>query len=302
MTRFVCFCVLLFASTVLRTQGQDQPPVNLEDLKSPDLQKQRQAARELATLGAMGKRSEAVLLPLAQALTAEDLEVRRSVAYALSSHIIAMKSAPPFELVSFLEAGLKDEDERVRSCCQNAFAQLGKPALPVLLKQLTCKEPPLRIAAAQILARMGTSGQTYPEAIPALVEALGEKDNDLRYAAVGALGCFVEELQDPPKQLVPVLVRALSDPNQKCREGAAWALASLGKPAVPAVLELLQGKDTALQARAARIFGTMGVLGQHYPELEAPLRLAAQSDAAEVRAAALYAVRALGGFRPRQQP
>jgi HEAT repeat protein len=277
--------------------------VNLEDLKSPDLQKQRQAARELAALGAMGKRSEAVLLPLARVLTAEDLEVRRSVAYALSSHILAMTAAPPFELVSALEAGLKDEDERVRACCRSAFAYLGKPALPALLKQLTCKEPALRITAAQTLQLMGTLGQRHTEAIPALVETLAEKDNEIRYPAVAALGWFAQDLKDPPKQLIPALIRALSDPDQTCREGAASALASLGKPAVPAVLELLQGKDAALQARAATILRrSMGEHGQRYPEVEGPLILAAQSEDPRVCRAAELALHVFNGLRSRRQP
>jgi HEAT repeat protein len=67
-----------------------------------------------------------------------------------------------------------------------------------------------------------------PQAVPALIQALGDSDSAVRAAAAEALGA----IGDP--QAVPALIQALGDSDCDVRRAAAEALGKLGDPqAVP---------------------------------------------------------------------
>jgi HEAT repeat protein len=68
--------------------------------------------------------------------------------------------------------------------------------------------------AAEALKKIGSA------AVPALIEALKDRDGYVRRNAAGALGIIGRDA----KAAVPALNEALNDKNRDVRESAAWAL------------------------------------------------------------------------------
>jgi hypothetical protein len=77
----------------------------------------------------------------------------------------------------------------------------------------------VRAAEALVRQRIGD-----PQAVPALIQALGDSDSDVRRAAAEALG----KLGDP--QAVPALIQALGDSEWDVRRAAAEALGATRRP------------------------------------------------------------------------
>jgi HEAT repeat protein len=71
-----------------------------------------------------------------------------------------------------------------------------------------------------------------------------------------------DELTKRHKDLVPVLVKALSDSDNEVVQSATQALANLGSNAVPALVQVLRSPEPNLRVRAAVALGKMGAYGQ----------------------------------------
>jgi len=102
--------------------------------------------------------------------------------------------------------------------------------------------------AAQKLAVLG------PDAVPALIRALGDDTEDVAQSATEALG-----MVDPPA--VAALAEALKDPDADVRRRAAEALSSIGPAAaavVPALIEALEDSNPGVVRAAAHALGAMG--------------------------------------------
>ena len=76
----------------------------------------------------------------------------------------------------------------------------------------------------QAWAAMGCAAGGFTEAVPALLDLLGDRDWNVREQAMRALG----RLGDA--SVVPVLARLLGDPQEYTRQHAADALADIGGP------------------------------------------------------------------------
>jgi hypothetical protein len=93
-----------------------------------------------------------------------------------------------------------------------------------------------------------------------------------------------------PKELVPALIEALQDKEKRVRQYAASALARVGKDAVGPLLALLKGKDKSQRANAAYVLGHLGAAGQEALPL---LLKALKDEDAAVRVRAAFAVERL---------
>jgi len=135
-------------------------------------------------------------------------------------------------------------NEKVRE----AVVGLGTPAVPALIQALGDSDRNVRRAAAAALGAIGD-----PHAVPALIKALGDRDLYVRRAAAGALGA----IGDP--QAVPALIQALGDSYSDVRRVAAGALGELGDPkAVPALIKALGDWDPYVRRAAAEALGKLG--------------------------------------------
>ncbi len=128
-----------------------------------------------------------------------------------------------------------------------ALGRIGKPAVPALIQALQGKDLELRIFATLALAAMrDEAGLT----VPALIAALNEPTLALRYHVVETLG----RIGPAAAPAVPVL-KAKLEREDYSEEGIFLALERIGKPAVPALVEIFQ----------------QGVRGFLQPESMAPL-------------------------------
>jgi hypothetical protein len=123
-----------------------------------------------------------------------------------------------------------------------AFGAAGAPAVPALIQALGDSDWDVRRAAAEALGDLGD-----PQAIPALIKALGDSDWVVRRASAEALG----KLGDP--QAIPALIKALGDSDWVVRRASAEALGAIGDPqAIPALIQALGDWRSENVRRAAR--------------------------------------------------
>jgi HEAT repeat protein len=86
----------------------------------------------------------------------------------------------------------------------------------------------------------------------ALLEAIGDEDESVRRAAVGALG----RLGPAARDAVPALISTLRDDG--LRDAAADSLVLIGLPAVPALLDAVQNGTSSVRWQAAEALTRIG--------------------------------------------
>jgi HEAT repeat protein len=135
-------------------------------------------------------------------------------------------------------------------------------------EQLKARDPRDREIAAQLLGEIGPPAEA---AVPALVEALQEKDPDVRAMAAEARADIriraaeaLGRIGPAAAAAVPALGEALvQDEVVQGQEGslqweAAWALGQIGAPAVPTLVEVLQDGRARQLRLAAMAVGQIG--------------------------------------------
>ena len=126
-----------------------------------------------------------------------------------------------------------------------------------------------------------------PRAVPALLEALDDRNGDVRAAASRSLGRI------GPEEAIEPLVTAGVE-RRVPRDVAMLALLDVGPSAVPRLLELTQHPEPRVRASSVELVGLLGEAGDA-DELPALLR----DTAAEVRAATAGALGRLGAAAAR---
>jgi HEAT repeat protein len=178
-----------------------------------------------------------------------------------------------------LNKALVNADPRVRLDAADFLKQLDLdtgPAIPVLIALL--RDGKLRARAVPLLGEVGK------RAVPALVEALGDRDEAVKLAAVQALRPNKAEA----REAIPALMGLLGDP--KFRPQDSLTLGSIGKSALPALLKALdKDDDDYLRVGAAMTLGHLGADAEAaLPQLEI---LARGDPSLKVRETATTAVR-----------
>ncbi len=160
-------------------QAAEATPALIQALKQRN---ERVAEWAVLILGEIGPAAKDAVPALIDALKGGDWDMRCYAAEALGRIGPAAKAAVPA-----LEEALKDKkDKNVRFYAAEALARLGLPdrGLPVLIALLKGKSWILRKYAAMALGEIGAPAKA---AIPALREALKDKEADVRNAAAEAL-------------------------------------------------------------------------------------------------------------------
>jgi HEAT repeat protein len=144
-------------------------------------------------------------------------------------------------------AALKEKRQVTRHRAVQTLGAIGKPAVPALIEALKDKDPWIRGGAIGALLSIGPSAEA---AVPALIRVLAEDSDPLRRAAALALG----QIGPGAQEAVPELVKAMRGGKLLLSQYAAVALGKIGpgaKAAVPALREALKGSDPSLAADAA---------------------------------------------------
>lgn len=218
-----------------------------------------------------------------KALKHPDASVRYQAAILLANLGPTAKFA-----VADLRETLKDANGYVRVKAAEALWKIEKtPAtvlLPVLLEALKDKDAQLRAAAAPVIGMLGSKAKT---AVPALIQALKDKDERVRGEAVSALG----EIGPPAKEAAPALLSLVQDDFSFVEPLVVSALGNMGPGVVPA---LLKGLDDASVARRRAAAEALTLLGPQAREaLPGLLRALADKDAS-VRSQSARALGSLG--------
>jgi len=171
------------------------------------------------------------------------------------------------ERISSSLRDLKSKDALVRANAAERLgnsASLGSPeydreqmrkAIPALTAAMKDTDSSVRSAAAMALGNIPGDMRVT---IPALIDALQDKDETVRTNAMRSLGTIGQS----PELAVPALVGGLKrEIPGDARESASEALIKFGpaaKPAVPALIALLNENDLSLDTSVAPVLGAIG--------------------------------------------
>ncbi len=159
----------------------------------------------------------------------------------------------------------------------------GKP-LSEWVTQATHYIPELRREAVRAIAALGPGASS---ALPTLVRATRDENEEVRFWAVTAIGGQGHEA----RSAAPALITVMADDLRRVQEAARHALEALGPVATPVLLPALRSRDPWLRANAAEAIGVVGdTRGRVVPELIALL----VDDSLWVRASGAWALGQIG--------
>jgi HEAT repeat protein len=182
----------------------------------------------------------AAVAQLATAASESDKRVRAKALRALSAFGRQGRAIQGHIRTAVKGASLWDEDEALRSAAAEALIETtpsSRPPIADLLQALNDPEAPIRFSAAQALGERGA--ETLPAVGMLLQKAVSDPDGGVRLEAAMAL----YKIDGREDKILPVLIRALRDPDEVRRWIAADCLGEIGPPAreaLPTLRELLQ--------------------------------------------------------------
>lgn len=206
---------------------------------------------------------------------------------------------------------LKSEDPKQRRMAAEMLGIIGNPgAFPELMEALDDEDAAVRANAAEALGKIRDPG-----AKPALIDRLRDPNDDVRINAAMALGVIGVDEQElniilgmlrkgsqeekgsaavtlgalQKTEAVQPLIDALESCNADVMVSIGWALTTIGKPAVPALIEVLKNADPYTRTFAAYLLGEIG----DAKALPALREIAQKYPVKEVRDAAKEAVEAI---------
>jgi HEAT repeat protein len=148
-----------------------------------------------------------------------------------------------------LLADLTSGEDGRASAAVTALASADAPPIERLSKLLEASDPDQRWWATAALA-----GIDHPQARRGLLQSLADPDLFVRQCA--ALGLR----EQPTEQAIADLLRAMQSPDPMLSRLAADALAAIGEPAAPALIQALRSEVKAgLRVQAARALASAQV-------------------------------------------
>jgi HEAT repeat protein len=156
---------------------------------------------------------------------------------------------------------LKTNDEKELDATISELGKIGEPAIPALIEALRDRNLLVRRSAAGVLEE-----KIGPPAIPALAKALKNSDVRVRRGAAGVLETinnqfYLSKQPSEAKTAVPQLIPLLKDSDANVRRSAVYALDRIGaeaKTAVPHLIPLLKDSDINVRNSAASALGRIG--------------------------------------------
>ena len=158
-------------------------------------------------------------------------------------------------VVPVLVEALEDPDPAIRRSAAYGLGVMGlqdSDTIAALLSHLKDPDPAVRMDVAVALQQLGpASDQIQKTAIADFIEALNHEDKAVREGATFALGTLGKEAAPAIAQLIA----ALKDSDEEVRISAAIALRRIGSPAVPALTKALTDADMQVRTKAAFALG-----------------------------------------------
>ncbi len=104
--------------------------------------------------------------------------------------------------------------------CLVCFCGCSSKSTDDLLADLKSDQAAQRVRAVRLLPQRKTDAEKI---VPAFIDSLGDKDDDVRWGAAIGLGYFGEQAKDA----IPALKKAERDPDARVREAAGVALSRI---------------------------------------------------------------------------
>lgn len=244
MSRMLIAVAVWFFSVALVVAGDNTAKL-LQDLKSSDLQVRLQA---IQTLGDNGQPSLEVLQALSRQLKDKLPLVRAHAASALGHFGPAARPA-----IEALAPLVTDSDARVRRMAIRALARIRpgpEVSVPLLVKAMKDTDPAVRTHVLTILAEIGKP------AVPALVKAL--KNEKSSYWACLVLAEIGPDAADAAPGLAELLASNAKPEVRREATLALGKIGSAAAPAVPTLTKTIEDKDPAVCCGAAFALGCIG--------------------------------------------
>jgi HEAT repeat protein len=209
---------------------------------------------------------------------------------------VALCIAAALAAISCQTTGGKPQEEKPPAAGKPPASQ----SIAELRASLASSDVSVRIAAVDELGRRAASS---PEALDAVVGALGDSSPLVRRFAAGGLA----ELPAPPAPALSALARLLRDSETEPRQSASRTLAALAPRAPPdsvpelaaALSNACADTEEAVRANALEALGGLGIRGvRASPAVRPALERGLTDWSDRVRAAAVEAVGKLGAGVP----
>lgn len=191
----------------------------------------------------------------------------------------------PFARIQWHISRLHHYDDDVRQSAVAALANIGKPAVPALIRALVDDndgvwDPESIGTAAKALALIGPDAK---EAIPVLIRIGTPEESTARIVA--GFG----------PDAIPYCIDTLGSENPDEQECAAEALIYMGDDAIPSILEALSTGDWRTRMKSADIFGRLAYKGEPVNEAVKPLTNMLNDTFHEVRISGIRALQEYSG-------
>lgn len=274
-------------------------PATIETLKDP-----RTAYYGCLVLSELGPGAKQAVPALTDILSSPESEVRQEAALALSQIGPAAKSAVP-ALVKRLGT---EQEPSILLAVIFAIGKIGEPAaaaVPVIETMRAEGDDQRRVVTAWCLAAIQPDDNDERDrSLQTLIDALQNPDRRVRIVAAQGL----LDLNPKPADVMPQITQLMRTANEETTRDILDTLASLGKDAVPALIEALDDEQVRLQA--IQIIGRIGpnasgavpalirALSEQDPTTQAEVLFALASIGPQAEAAVPGAVAALGDNDP----
>ncbi len=185
-------------------------------------------------LNVLASRGEAAIPGLIEVLEVKELKESHPRAAAILARFGPNAKAAVPALIQVVQSG----DPLTRHEALLALGAIGpaaKSAVPAAVKALQDLDPNVRYSACYALGKMGPPAMA---AKPPLQQVLADSDPFLSLVAAWALARIDPDCSDTAPKSVPLLMRALEDPEPMIRLEAATSLRCLGPQAKPAAAAL----------------------------------------------------------------
>ena len=158
------------------------------------------------------------------------------------------------EVVPVLAIALKDNNAEVRREVAHALGEVGEraeKATSMLIEALKDENQEVRYEVVETLSSTGEKDKA--KVIPALIETLEDDVQQVRRGAIITIGLIGEG----SAEAVPAIIDIMKN-DSELRWDAADALTLIGQPAVPFLIELLQGERCGAHWAAAETLVNIG--------------------------------------------
>lgn len=272
---------VIYALGRIKHDAKGKTELLIKALRDPDQEVRRFAATAMSSLGVLPKEAiPALMANLKDLRNIEDVKGQLGIPFIHALSEMGMTAVP-----ALLKA-LREKETHLGAAY--ALASGGQSRLPILRSCLRDRDCKVRQHAAIALGLMNTQAD---EAVQDLLQALKDKDSNVRLAALLAItdiGFQNQTVVDLPltnslrlgelltfkvisrkwrDKMSPVLMNsavflhALTDNDQRARAQVAKLLAAMGPAAqlaIPALIQALKDQDRVVRINAIQALGAVG--------------------------------------------